>query len=128
MARETEEPKQEGAKPAPVHNQAQTTGPTALKNGQATDKHHHHDHHHMDVHHYMMPHGRAFIVWMSIMLAGVTVLFLILGTSIFFSPGLKPGDLADRDLIASKGVAVIDQTATSSLKEDRKSTRLNSSH
>jgi putative nucleotidyltransferase with HDIG domain len=67
--------------------------------------------------HDIFPSGQAFAAWLSAGLGGALCLFLALSWVHVFSPGLKVSDIADRDLVASAPLEIIDKPATDSARE-----------
>ena len=56
--------------------------------------------------------GKSFAVWLSVGIVGFLLVFLSLTAVHIFSPGLKPQDIADHDLVAPENTQVIDHTET----------------
>ena len=56
--------------------------------------------------------GRSFAIWLSVGIVGFLLVFLSLTAVHIFSPGLKPQDIADHDLIAPENTQVIDHAET----------------
>src|SRR5437870_422882 len=54
----------------------------------------------------------GWVWWLSVALAGFLGLLLTLGAPYMFGRGLKAGDIADRDLVATRALTVVDENAT----------------
>lgn len=67
--------------------------------------------------HDIFPSGQAFAAWLSAGLGGAFCLFLALAWVHIFSPGLQVKDVADRDLVATTSIEIIDKPATEKAAE-----------
>ncbi len=56
--------------------------------------------------------GRSFAIWLAVGFIGFFLVFMALSAVHIFSPGLKPLDIADRDLLAPESTQVVDHMET----------------
>lgn len=73
--------------------------------------------HHDELHHAIFPSGKDFFAWLTIGALGAILLFFSLTAGEIFSPGISPGDVAEKDIRATQEATIIDPEATASAVE-----------
>lgn len=73
--------------------------------------------HHDELHHGIFPSGRDFFAWLTIGALGAILLFLSLRAGEIFSPGISPGDVAEKDIRAVQEATIVDPEATAAAVE-----------
>lgn len=74
--------------------------------------------HHEDPHHEVFPTGSNFIAWCLIGIVGAVLLFISLTAGELFSPGISPGDIAEKDIVAPHDASIVDGEATKKTIEE----------
>lgn len=72
---------------------------------------------HPEAHYEIFPTGRDFISWMGVGISGFICLFVALTGHYILNPGLKVGDIADRNLVAPYATMVVDEQLTKQATE-----------
>ena len=73
--------------------------------------------HHDELHHGIFPSGREFFAWLTIGAVGAILLFVSLTAGEIFSPGISPGDVAEKDICATQEATIVDPEATAAAVE-----------
>ncbi len=72
---------------------------------------------HPEIHHDIFPTGRSFFNWLTMGIAGFTLLFVALVTTYLVRPELRVGDFAENTIRASADTRVTDAVATANARE-----------
>ncbi len=71
---------------------------------------------HPEIHHDIFPTGRSFFNWLTMGIAGFTLLFVALVTTYLVRPELRVGDFAENTIRASADTRVTDAVATANAR------------
>lgn len=72
---------------------------------------------HPEIHHDIFPTGRSFFNWLTMGIAGFTLLFIALVCTYFVRPELRAGDFAESTIKAPKDTRVTDMVATETARQ-----------